>query len=189
MDSNEVFSPITILGTSSQAGSYILRIKVSEDLHLVFGHFKKGKVIYLPEGEYVYIGSALARKGAMSLALRLVRHATRSGTKPPHKVRSEIIRVLKCANLGKDCLLPRTPKKLYWNIDFLLDEITAEITHIIAIRSPQKLESKLGTILEHDSHTRIIEKGLGANDIPGNTHILHMESDENWWKALTKKLD
>ncbi|MFX1535588.1 MAG: DUF123 domain-containing protein [Promethearchaeota archaeon] len=188
MDLNEILSPITVLGTSSQAGSYILRIKVSEDLHLVFGRFKKGKMIHLPLGEYLYVGSALATKGAMSLALRLVRHATRSGTKPPHRVRSEMIRVFKNVGLGKDILLPRTPKTLYWNIDFLLDEIFAELTHVIVIRSPQKLENKLGKTLEHDSHTRIIEKGLGANDMLGNTHILHLEADKNWWEALLKNL-
>ncbi|MFX0064620.1 MAG: DUF123 domain-containing protein [Candidatus Hermodarchaeota archaeon] len=189
MNLNEILSPIIVLGTSSQAGSYILRIKVSEDLHLVFGRFKKGKMIHLPVGEYVYIGSALATKGAMSLALRLVRHATRSGKKPPHKIRSKMIQFFKNIELGKDNLLSRKAKNLYWNIDYLLDQMAAELTHVIIIRSHQKLEEKIGKILEREPFTVIIEKGLGANDISGSTHILRTEGDGNWWKVLIQKLD
>lgn len=75
---------IFLIGKDSQAGTYVLRIRLKEDTELKFGRFKKGKLISLPAGDYTYVGSALSEKGATSLARRLVRHATRSGDKPPH---------------------------------------------------------------------------------------------------------
>ena len=72
---------ILIIGNDSQAGTYILRIRLKENTTLKFGKFKKGKLISLPAGDYVYIGSALSQKGSTSLARRLIRHATRSNHK------------------------------------------------------------------------------------------------------------
>ena len=80
-------SNIHIIGGKSQAGTYVLRIHLKENTTLQFGRFKKGKLISLPAGDYAYVGSALSEKGATSLARRLIRHATRSGNKPPHTIR------------------------------------------------------------------------------------------------------
>ena len=179
---------IIIIGDTSQAGTYVLRIHLKENTTLKFGRFKKGKRISLPIGNYVYIGSALSEKGATSLARRLIRHATRSNQKPPHPIREKMINRFTECGLGPRDLLPKHGKTLHWNVDFLLDLQSAELVNIFAIRSAERLENRLAKRLEQDPHTEIIERGLGANDAPGNTHLLHVRGNEMWWASLTGKL-
>ena len=179
---------IVIIGDDSQAGTYILRIHLKENTTLQFGRFKQGKRISLPIGDYVYIGSALSEKGATSLARRLIRHATRSGDKPPHTIQKKMInRFIECG-LGPRDLLPKHGKTLHWNIDFLLDLQSAEIINIFAIRSTERLENRLAKRLEQDPQTEIIERGLGANDAPGATHLLRIRENRMWWASLTDKV-
>ena len=175
---------ILIIGDKSQAGTYILRIRLKEDTRLRFGRFKKGKLISLPAGEYAYVGSALAEKGATTLARRLVRHATRSGDQPAHPIREAMLSQFAECDLGEGNLLPRRGKTLHWNVDFLLDLPSAELVGISAIRSHERLENRLAKQLEEDPHTGVIERGLGANDVPGNTHLLHVCAAEAWWASL-----
>ncbi len=179
---------IHLIGEDSQAGTYILRIEVKEDIELQFGRFKKGKLIPVPAGYYTYVGSALSEKGATSLARRLVRHATRSGDKPPHVIRREMINRFRDCSLGPEDPLPKSGKKLFWNIDFLLDLELTEIVNIIAIRSPERLEYTIAEQLEDNADTQIIEKGLGANDVPRNTHVLRVNADETWWESIAEDL-
>ena len=179
---------IFIIGDDSQAGTYILRIRLNEDTTLQFGRFKKGKPISLPAGDYLYVGSALSEKGATSLARRLVRHATRSRNKPPHAIRKKMINQFAKCCLGNGSLLPRQEKTLYWNVDFLLDLQSAEIVNILAIRSPERLENRIAKGLERDPHIDIIEPGLGANDAPGNTHLLRIRADRIRWTSFADNL-
>ena len=179
---------ILIIGDDSQAGTYILRIRLKQDTTLQFGRFKKGKFISLPAGDYVYVGSALSEKGATSLAQRLIRHATRSGNKPPHAIREDMMnRFTECC-LGSENLLPRRGKTLHWNVDFLLDLQSAEIVNIFAIRSSERLENRIAERLERDPRTEVIERGLGANDAPGSTHLLHILADCTWWASLADNI-
>ena len=179
---------VIIIGDKSQAGTYVLRIRLREDTALQFGRFKKGKLISLPAGDYAYVGSALSEKGATSLARRLVRHATRSGDKRPHRIRGVMIERFAERGLGDGNLLPKRGKTLFWNVDFLLDMESAEIEGFSAIRSAERLEDRLAKELEQDSHTQVIERGLGANDVPGNTHLLRVCGDGLWWESLPAKL-
>ena len=179
---------IYIIGGDSQAGTYILRVRLKVDTTLQFGRFRKGKLILLPAGDYTYVGSALSEKGSTSLARRLVRHATRSGDKPPHRIRKNMIDRFAECGLGPRDPLPKSGKTLFWNVDFLLDLQIAEIVNIIAIRSPERLEHTIAVLLEHDAETQIIEKGLGANDAPRNTHILRASTDKAWWASVTDKI-
>ena len=179
---------ILIIGDDSQAGTYILRIRLNEDTTLQFGRFKKGKLISLPAGDYTYVGSALSEKGATSLARRLVRHATRSSGKLPHAIREAMVKQFHDSGLGPPDPLPKNGKKLFWNIDFLLDLQSTEIVNVIAIRSPKRLEHTIAKLLEHDANTQIIEKGLGANDAPRNTHVLRVNADETWWLSLADNM-
>jgi len=179
---------IFIIGEDSQAGTYILRIRLKEDTELQFGRFKKGKLIPLPAGDYTYVGSALSEKGATSLARRLVRHATRSGDKPPHTIRDDMLMQFRKCDLGPPDPLPKSGKKLFWNIDFMLDLESSEITNIIAIRSPERLESTIAELLEHNPDTQIIEKSLGANDAPRNTHVLRVKTDDTWWASIAENM-
>ena len=90
--------------------------------------------------------------------------------------------------LGPSEPLPKNGKTLHWNVDFLLDLPSAELVNIFAIRSAERLENRLAKRLEQDPHTEIIERGLGANDAPGNTHLLHVRGNEMWWASLRGKL-
>ena len=176
---------IRIMGDDSQAGSYVLRIRLKKNTTLQFGRFKKGKLISLPVGDYLYVGSALSEKGATSLARRLIRHATRNGDKPPHAIREKMINQFAECGLGSGDLLPRRGKTLHWNVDFLLDLQSAELINIFAIRSHERLENRIAKQLERDPHTDVIERGLGANDAPGATHLLRVQADSTWWMSLT----
>ena len=176
-------STIIISGDSSQGGAYILRVRLREDTRLRFGRFKQGKVVALPAGEYAYVGSALA-----GLAPRLVRHATRSGRKGPHRIRAEVVERFREAGLGGAELLPKSPKKKHWHIDYLLDLETAELTGVLVVRSEERLEPALAGMLEGDPHARVIEKGLGAGDAAGSTHLLRVVAGEEWWAALAARL-
>ena len=175
---------IRIIGDNSQAGTYVLRIRLKENTTLKFGRFKKGKLISLPAGDYTYVGSALSEKGATSLARRLIRHATRTGDKPPHAIREKMMNQFVECGLGSGNLLLRQGKTLHWNVDFLLDLQSAEIVNILAIRSPERLENRVAKWIERYPQTEIIEPGLGANDAPGATHLLHVRADETWWALL-----
>ena len=179
---------ILIIGNDSQAGTYILRIRLKENATLKFGRFKKGKLISLPAGDYVYVGSALSEKGSTSLARRLIRHATRSNHKSPHPIREKMINRFSECGLGPRDLLPKHGKTLHWNIDFLLDLQSAELVNIFAIRSTERLENRIAKRLEQDPHTEIIEPGLGANDAPGATHLLRVREDRMWWASLADKV-
>ena len=179
---------IFILGEDSQAGTYVLRIRLKEDTELQFGRFKKGKLISLPAGDYTYVGSALSEKGATSLARRLVRHATRSGDKPPHAIREEMLIQFRECDLGPPNPLPKSGKKLFWNIDFMLDLELTEIINVIAIRSPERLENTIAEFLEHNADTQIIEKSLGANDAPSYTHVLRVNPGDMWWTSIAENI-
>lgn len=179
-------SPITLLGSSSPRGAYVLRVQVDHDLRLAFGRFKGGKLIHLPAGAYSYVGSAMGR-GQTALARRLVRHATRTAGQPPHHIRPALIDAFSKGRSDRS-LLPESPKRLHWNIDHLLDQPAAEITQVIAIRTETRIEAQIGELLESDPHTSIIEKGLGANDLPGHTHLLRIEAGGDWWYDWAEQL-
>ena len=179
---------IVIIGDESRAGTYILRIRLKKDTILRFGRFKKGKLISTPAGEYAYVGSALSEKGATTLGRRLVRHATRSGDQYPHHIRETMLHRFTECGLGDGNLLPQRGKTLHWNVDFLLDLPSADLVGVVAIRSRKRLEDRLAKQLEGDPHTGVIERGLGANDVPGNTHLLHVNATEAWWRSLPNLL-
>ncbi len=188
LDENPKASSLVFLGGESQGGSYILRIHLAETAALSFGGFKRGETIELPAGEYTYVGSAMAKRGAASLANRLVRHATRSGGKRPHGIRVEMLRRFKSVGLGNGNLTPTGQKYLHWNVDHLLDLPAAELTGACILRTPEYLEERLGQFLERDPHTVVVEKGLGANDVPGNTHLLGFAGGDARWLALPGRL-
>ncbi|MHA2251741.1 MAG: GIY-YIG nuclease family protein [Candidatus Kariarchaeaceae archaeon] len=179
---------VTILGSSDQSGTYVLRIVVKKNMKLNFGRFKGGNKIEVPKGTYVYTGSAMGR-GSSSLFHRILRHFSRSGNKPPHEKLKEIDDEFNYQGIGSDKLTKPLKKTLYWNIDFLLDQIDVQIEHLIIIRTTTPIERKVAQFLENDSQTSILVKGIGANDSPGNTHLLRANESINWWKKLPKGLE
>jgi Uri superfamily endonuclease len=188
MSTAKTLPAISIIGDEHPFGTYVLRLHASKTERLTFGRFKNGEPIKIESGDYCYVGSQVDRNGGARLASRLLRHATRSEGKPPHKIRETLS--THCENLGwgSGPRLPKNGKKLHWNVDHLLDLDTVELTHAIVLRSPQRLEAKLGAMLAEQPETVIFEPGLGANDIPGNTHLLRVEADESWWLDLPEKL-
>ena len=182
-----ILPPLTVLGEASPSGSYVLRIAVAAGIELAFGRFKRGKSVFLPSGEYVDVGSALGKTGSVTLGRRLVRHATRTGSKPPHAIRAAMLEHF--PTLGLSSLLPVNGKHLFWNVDHLLDRQDVDLMGAILIRSTVRMERELGQFLERDPVTVVVEPGLGANDVPGNTHILRVEADESWWCELPSRLD
>ena len=76
----------------------------------------------------------------------------------------------------------------HWHIDYLLDEEGAQLSGIWAIQARERKETIVACHLESDPFTEIVERGLGANDAPGHTHILRTNADETWWDNLAGTL-
>jgi Uri superfamily endonuclease len=176
--------PIVVLGKPSKTGTYILRIHVRQKLKISFGRFRKGQIISIPKGDYLYIGSAMGKRGSMTLPARLLRHGTRAAPHPPHKIRKVMLDQFQSIGIRSGNLHPPKDKKLYWNIDYLLNNLHSEIAQTIIVCSSEKLEGTLGKYLEDDPVTGVIEKGLEANDLPGNTHLLRLLTDKTGWNIL-----
>jgi Uri superfamily endonuclease len=177
-------APLIILGDHAPSGTYLLRIAVAEPLSVVFGRFRAGQPLTLPEGDYLYVGSAMAETGSSSLARRLVRHATRSGDLPPHPLRAELIAHFSSAGLGSGDLRPRHGKSLFWHIDYLLDRPEASLTHVLAIRSRRRLEARLAGLLQARPETGVLATGLGASDATQITHLFTVQPAPAWWPNL-----
>jgi Uri superfamily endonuclease len=96
--------------------------------------------------------------------------------------------VFKAAGLCCGRPTPGRGKTLRWHIDYLLDHKAAELVAVVALRSPERLEPAWGRLLEEDSHTRVVERGLGASDAPRGTHLLRVEAGEGWWAGLPRRL-
>lgn len=186
MKSNE---RLTFLGGDSQGGSYLLRIAVDRPITMPFGRFDGGKLITVPAGEHSYVGSALGQTGAVCLARRLVRHASRTGAKTHHRIRDTMLREFARVGLGCGNLLPVNRKHLRRNVDHLLDQSVAHLVAAYVIRCRTRLERQLGQLIQEDPAAEIYEPGLGANDIPGNTHLLRIAADDDWWAELPARLE
>lgn len=178
---------ITVLGDGSRGGSYVLGITLSKREAVRFGRFAGGQVFDLAPGGYVYIGSALGRRG-WPLARRLLRHASRSGKQPPHSIRADLHQALvDCDAAGPDVSAPGR-KLLRWHADYLLDLPSAEITRIVALQSSQSHEAGIADYLASLPDTTEIAPGLGASDRHGTTHLLTAPDADAWWDALTHAL-
>ena len=176
-------SPITILGGGGPYGAYVLRIAVERPLLLAFGRFTGGRPIEVPAGECLYVGSA---RGPGGLPPRLLRHATRTGARPPHDIRDAMVAAF--ARRGWRSR-PPSAKRLRWNVDHLLDRAEAEIATAVLLCSPSSgLERRVAALLAADPAVSFLARGLGAHDDPGATHVLRVDADDAWWRALPARL-
>lgn len=158
------------LGPEMPCGAYVLWIEVKETSGVQFGRFAGGRPQTLDAGSYLYVGSAMGRRGASTLAHRLLRHATRSDG-AAHPVRPEL-----CTALGS--AKPPAHKRLHWHIDYLLDHAAADLTGIIALRSAQPLEAALADLLTEQPWTAPVAPRLGASDHARATHLLRLDSGD-----------
>lgn len=179
--SNPIYSKITILGDPYPCGVYILAIQLSEDYQLAFGDFMQGKKVPLPEGTYLYIGSAYGQHRTSSLGYRLLRHASRSADTPPHLIRPDLEKVIDAVGLLGNIPKKKTP---HWHIDYLVDLPTAEIHGVVVMRTKRKIEEMIGERLAAQPETMILAPGLGASDYPGKTHLFFVDADDKWWAKL-----
>ncbi len=171
--------PITVSGDEGVGGAYLLRLRLSEPLAVAFGRFRQGEPLPLPPGEMIYVGSALR-----GLAARLLRHATRTGGRPPQAIRDAMIAEFPALGLANGRWRAPVGKKLHWHVDYLLDETAVTLTHVLLIRSPQRLEEPLARWLNAQPETLAIAPGLGASDAQGSTHLLAVNAPEAWWEAV-----
>uniref|UniRef100_A0A540VHQ8 DUF123 domain-containing protein n=2 Tax=Litorilinea aerophila TaxID=1204385 RepID=A0A540VHQ8_9CHLR len=172
-------------------GAYVLRIALGEDAKVAFGRFRGGEPIPLPAGDYLYVGSAMGKRGSATLARRVLRHACRSGQAPPHPIWMSLQRSLRreLQEAGFPTELPRpSPKRCFWHIDYLLDRPEAELVQVFLVGSDQRLEASLARSLAADPHTRVVAAGLGARDSDQATHLLRVEAAPVWWQTLPHRL-
>ena len=167
---------ITFLGEPCQTGTYVLWLRARSDLVVTFGQFDDGRAVAVATGLYAYVGSAMGRGGA-SPAGRLLRHATRTTGKPPHAVRAALLVELAAAGLELPKTYPPRDKRLRWHIDHLLDEPAVEIAHVTLIRAGTRLESPMARRLAAAPGAAPLWPGLGASDLPGETHLLRLAVD------------
>ncbi len=140
-----------------------------------------GEAIAVPAGECLYVGSA--RGGGNAMAHRLVRHATRTGGKPPHGIRASLLELF-----ASDVARSPAGKRLHWHIDYLLDSDHAEVSAAILFGDALGVERDLAARLNADPCTSPIALGLGAQDDRGNTHLLQVVGDDTWWRDLPDRL-
>ena len=179
---------ICALGSPRACGAYVLRIDLAQMRRIRFGRFQQAKPLALTAGAYIYIGSAMARRGASTLARRLLRHATRSGTRRPHPIRGDLAQHFYCRDLLPSPHALPADKNLHWNIHYLLEQRAAQLATVYVLYSAHHLESQLASFFAHIPHARIVAKGLGAGDAPGHTHLLRIEAPDAWWSNLPQQL-
>jgi Uri superfamily endonuclease len=177
-----------MFGSGYPGGVYVLRIQANESLVLEVGRFQQGKPLFFPAGEYLYIGSALAAKGATSLAGRLLRHASRGKQQPPHSIQVAMLSVFTASGLGSGLVLPSS-KRCFWHVDYLLDQPAVDLRQVFVLRTDQPLERALAHRLAADENMFVVAKGLGARDHPGGTHLLGVKEPADWWPALPERLN
>lgn len=181
-------SRVVVIGPTVPSGAYLLHILVRKRCSVTFGAFRRGKPVAVPAGDYLYVGSAMGLKGPTSLAGRLLRHATRSGDRPPHLLRCRLRRRLLEKGLLQPDQAPPAKKRLHWHVDYLLDEAAAALRGAYLVCSNEKLESILSQWLLEDPETFILARGLGASDARAPAHLVGVRPNPHWWLTLPQRL-
>lgn len=179
---------ITVMGERVPSGAYLLRLQIKRQLMVRFGRFQGGQPILVPEGEAAYVGSAMALRGSATLAQRLVRHATRADASRPQPIRPAMVKVFKEMGLGPAGLKPPAKKRLFWNIDYLLEQDDVDLSHVMVMRSLAHCEDRVASILADMPESKILAKGLGAHDRPGQSHLYLFGERGTWWQELLGNL-
>ena len=71
-------------------GAYVIVFKILDDLEIKIGNKKNNKKIFFKKGNYIYIGSAMGKKGSTTLQNRIFRHTKRANQKP-HTIQNELL--------------------------------------------------------------------------------------------------
>ena len=177
----------TTFGNKSRQGSYLLLIDLRTPVGVSFGRFMGAREIPLDRGSYLYVGSALgSRPGSFPLASRLLRHASRSGERPPHALRENLMRHFR--STGFEQKRERSSKRLHWHIDYLLDLPEAELAHIVMVTGPSRLEHRLAVLAASMPGVSPVAEGLGAQDATTGTHLFKVDDPEELLERLKMTL-
>ena len=174
---------IHMLGDPLPCGCYLLIIRLSAAKKVIFGRFTQGDAVSLPEGTYLYVGSARGGQGSSSLSARLMRHATRCDPAHPQAIRESLQTNLLDAGLPAKVPAKKTCR---WHIDYLLELPEAEISGVIAIRTREDMEQQLAWRLTALPETSLPARGLGASDHPGSTHLFQLQDTTGWQEKVCK---
>jgi Uri superfamily endonuclease len=177
---------LAFIGERWPGGSYVLRFHVAERLVIPCGRFDKGKPVTFEPGNYLYVGSGMAKRGPSSLAGRLTRHASRLYNRPPHAIRAFMMAQFPSFGLGH--YEPDGMKNPKWNVDWPLNQTCVTLTAAYAISTLWEIEGHLAKFLENDDATVVFKRRLGGNDFKDTTHVLRVDADETWWDQLPEKL-
>jgi Uri superfamily endonuclease len=167
--------------TDRWVGAYVLHIRIHCPAQIRVGRFAGDRSIAIAQGDYVYIGSAMGKGDGIYLPRRIVRHATRSPGRPPHHFRKQLLAHFVQAGLSPAQVMPKSAKRLFWNIDYLLDHAAADVAHILYVRSETRLEIPIVERLEDRSDTHAPFTGLGAHDHRGHSHFLALSDATSAW--------
>jgi Uri superfamily endonuclease len=108
-------------------GSYLLLIKLHDYASIKIGAM--GKITF-KRGYYIYVGSAMGKKGSTTLLNRVKRHNR-----------------------------PKEQKATHWHIDYLLNSKISQIIQIYLIPSSDKIECYLASRLEETAEEIIPKFG------------------------------
>jgi Uri superfamily endonuclease len=141
-----------------------------------------GKEVTISAGRYIYVGSAMGKNEGLFLPKRLLRHATRSNGLPQHVCRQALLSHFVAMGLPEERLVQQSSKRLFWNIDYLLNRSEAELQDILYIRSDNRLEFAVAQALESRDDIQAPVPGLGANDHRGHSHFLELAAESESWQ-------
>jgi len=179
---------IIIAGDVQPSGAYILRIRLHDACDVSFGRFNQGTPVAMPAGDYLYVGSAMGKRGSSTLANRLLRHTRRVDVDRPQPIHADLRACFPDIGWPIPSSAPVRYKTLHWHIDYLLEQPEATLIQIYIACSRIRIESALAVELLADPATSIIVPGLGAADDRGGTHLLLVHADESWWRGLSERM-
>lgn len=108
-------------------GTYLLIILITQNINLKIG--AQGIIHFVP-GYYVYVGSAMSRKGSASLLNRVKRHLKNSKN-----------------------------KNIHWHIDYLLNSNYSTLIGIYLIPCKQRLECLIANDLNQSADDIVLNFG------------------------------
>lgn len=174
--------------TERWIGAYVLHVRFEHSGSLRIGRKNRPHPVRMDAGHYLYIGSAMGRGSGVYLPKRLVRHATRTGEREPHPCRDALLSHFGVCGLEPEELIARSQKRLFWNIDYVLDHPGAQLQDVLYIRSEMRLEFALAESLESRPDTFAPIPGCGAHDHPGHSHFLRIRLAPEPWPAFCRTL-
>jgi len=176
-------SAVFVAGDASLTGTYLLHLRLGRPVRVTVRRGQPPEAF--PAGFYVYVGSAMG-SGSAGLAARLLRHASRSGERPPQRLRQRLERGLVEAGLMATAVAPR-PKRLHWHIDRLLDARGVRLTAVTVLRGAVARERAVAELLVADPEAQIVVRGFGAGDHPGGTHLFLVPPSPAWQERLRER--